>query len=166
LTIYNQDTKRSAVALLTYFRQLKNDRGAMADLRRALNPNQRSRAWPLLARVDGIDNRVIETVAGLFAYHPNETSTGNLGSTIRELAEDKASFDGRFRRLLSCDLAEICKRIRPIIFAAKAEGVPVNYEQLVVDLRCWGDKVKAQWARQYWGTSNERLPAAVSESNG
>ena len=70
--------------LLAYLRQLKNDRGAMADLRCALNPTKLPRAWPLLARVGGIGNPRIEAVAGLFAYHPDETQTGNLGTTSRQ----------------------------------------------------------------------------------
>ena len=47
--------QETAAGLLAYLRQLKSDRGAMADLRRALNPAQRHRAWPLLARVGGIE---------------------------------------------------------------------------------------------------------------
>src|ERR1017187_10914882 len=94
------DPKEAAGHLLAYLRQLKNDRGAMADLRCALNPTKLFRAWPLLARVGGIDNPRIGTIAGLFAYNPDETQTGNLGTTCRHLAAENKSFDGRFRRLL------------------------------------------------------------------
>ena len=59
------DPKEAAAHLLAYLRKLKNDRGAMADLRCALNPTKLPRAWPLLARVGGIGNPRIETVAGL-----------------------------------------------------------------------------------------------------
>ena len=107
------DPKETAVVLLAYLRQLKSDRGAMADLRRALNPAQRHRAWPLLARVGGIDNPRIEAVAGLFAYHPDETPGGNLGTTCRRLAGENNSFEARFHRLLACDRDEICDRLRP-----------------------------------------------------
>src|ERR1017187_973831 len=87
------DPKEAAAHLLAYLRQLKNDRGAMADLRCALNPTKLFRAWPLLARVGGIDNPRIGTIAGLFAYHPDETQTGNLGTTCRHLAaENKYRF--------------------------------------------------------------------------
>ena len=82
------DPKETAVVLLAYLRQLKNDRGAMADLRRALNPAQRHRAWPLLARVGGIGNPRIEAVAGLFAYHP----TRRLRATW---AQPAAGWQGR-----------------------------------------------------------------------
>ena len=75
-----------AAAVLAWLRSLKNDRGAMANLRCGLVPARRHRAWPLLARVGGIDDPIAETVAALYAYHPEETDSGNLGDTCRELA--------------------------------------------------------------------------------
>lgn len=157
------DPKETAARLLAYLRQFENNRGAIADLRCALSPAKRARAWPLLARVGGIGNVRIETVAGLFAYHPKETRTGNLGTTCRRLAAAHNSFDGRFRRLLSCDRDEICERVRPVVLAAKAK-VPVNYEELFVDLYYWGDYVKARWAREYWGVVEGEESVAASEA--
>lgn len=149
------DPKQTAAEVLAYLRRLRNDRGAMADLRCALSPSRRARAWPLLARVGGIDRPIYETVAGLFAYHSEETHTGNIGTTCRRLAGENNSFDGRFRRLLSCERDEIGERLRPVILAAKPKGIPVNYEALFADLVYWGDNVKARWAREYWGVSEE-----------
>lgn len=149
------DPKETAAEVLAFLRQLRNDRGAMADLRCALNPARRTRAWPLLARVGGIGRPIHENVVGLFAYHPDETHTGNIGTTCRHLAGENNSFDGRFRRLLSCDRDEIGERLRPVILAAKAKGIPVNYEELFADLCYWGDNVKARWAREYWGAPVE-----------
>jgi CRISPR system Cascade subunit CasB len=154
------DPKETAVEVLAFLRQLRNDRGAMADLRCALNPARRARAWPLLARVGGIGRPIHENVAGLFAYHPDETHTGNIGTTCRRLAGENNSFDGRFRRLLSCDRDEIGERLRPVILTAKAKGIPVNYEELFADLCYWGDNVKARWAREYWGAPVEAEEAA------
>jgi CRISPR type I-E-associated protein CasB/Cse2 len=150
-----------AKELLVYLRQLKNDRGAMADLRCALSPSpaKRARAWPLLARVGGIGDPRIETVAGLFAHHPEEAYDGNLGTTCRRLRERHESFDARFQRLLSCDRDEICERLRPVVLAAKAKEIRVNYEELFADLCYWGDNVKARWAREYWGAPEEQEPA-------
>ena len=82
----------------------------------------------------GIGNPRIEVVAGLFAYHPDETHEGNLGTTCRRLAGENNSFEARFVRLLACDRDEICDRLRPVILAAKAKGIGVNYEQLFMDL--------------------------------
>ena len=154
------DPRALAKHLLEYLRALKKDRGAMADLRCALSPAKIARAWPLLGRVGGIGNVRVETVSGLFAYHPEEAGTGNLGTTCRRLAMENSTFDGRFRRLLGCDREEICDRLRPVVLAAKAKGIAVNYEQLFIDLYYWGDNVKSRWAREYW--ENPEVEAAVS----
>jgi CRISPR system Cascade subunit CasB len=160
------DPKERAAHVLAYLRQLKNDRGAMADLRCALNPAKLPRAWPLLARIGGIGNPRVETVAGLFAYHPDECHSGNLGTTCLRLARLNESFDARFRRLLACDREEICERLRPVILAAKAKSIALNYEELFADLYYWSNDVKARWAREYWGATEaeETTPAASEEA--
>ena len=99
------DPKESGTRLLSYLRGLREDRGAMADLRCALSPARLPRAWPLLASVGGVGRPIHETVAGLFAYHPSETDTGNLGTTCRALAGTHTTFDARFRRILNCERA-------------------------------------------------------------
>lgn len=160
--------KETAARLLAYLRLVKdkNDRGAMADLRHALNPTQahRARAWPLLARFGRIDKpqfKTIETVAGSFAYHPEEIATGNMGTTCKQLRGEHNSFEGRFRRLLNCDRDNICEHVRPIVFAADAKGIPINYEQLFIDLWYWSDNVKVRWATEFWGApAEEEMPVA------
>lgn len=162
--VSQSDPKEAATRLLQYLRRLKNDRGAMADLRCALSPARLPRAWPLLARVSGIGDPRVETVAGLFAHHPEETFVGNLGTTCRRLATQNTSFDGRFRRLLSCDRDEICERLRPVVLGAKAKEVRINYEELFADLRSWDERVKVRWAREYWATpKGEEATLAASE---
>ena len=161
MTTSQSEPKETAAHLLAGLRKLKNDRGAMADLRCGLNPIKLPRAWPLLARFGGIGNPRIETVAPLFAYHPEETHTGNLGTTCQQLSGEYQTFDGRFRRLLACDRDEICTHIRPIVLAARSKGIPLNYEELFADLCYWSDNVKARWAREYWSASEgEELATA------
>jgi len=160
------DPKETAARLLAYLRRLKNDRGAMAALRCALSPSKLPQAWPLLAQVGGIGNPRIETIAGLFAYHPDETPTGNLGKTCRRLRVTNEWFDARFRRLLVCDRDQICARLRPVILAAKSKGIPINYEELFADLHSWSSNVKARWARAYWGApEGEESAALVASEN-
>jgi CRISPR type I-E-associated protein CasB/Cse2 len=158
------DPKSEAKRLLAYLRRFKSDRGAMADLRCALSASaaKRARAWPLLAGVGGVGNRLAETVAGLFAWHPQETDAGNLGTTCRLLAAENSTFEARFQRLLSCGRQEICGRLRPVVLAARPRGIPVNYEELFADLRYWGGDVKARWAREYWRAPEVEEPAAVA----
>jgi CRISPR type I-E-associated protein CasB/Cse2 len=80
------------------------------------------------------------------------------------LRRENESFDARFRRLLGCDRDEIRERLRPAIFAAKAKGISVNYEELFADLCYWGDNVKARWAREYWGAPGAEEPASLAAS--
>jgi len=147
------DPQEAGKKLLEHLRQYRHDRGALANLRGALKPAQRHRAWSYLGRVGGIGNPRYEIVAGLFAYYPDgdDSTAGNLGATCQRLADENNTFEGRFRRLLTCDRREVCERIVPIILAAKAKGTPVNYEQLFADLCYWSDNVKERWAREYWG---------------
>lgn len=152
MTTTQNDIEERAARFLMYLRELKKDRGAMADLRRALSPTQRHRAWPLLGRVGGIDERRFETIAGLFAHHPEETATGNLGTTCRQLRGEHNTFEGRFRRLLSCDRDDICEHVPHVVRAAASRGIPINYERLFIDLWYWSDHVKARWAGEFWGT--------------
>lgn len=156
------DPKQRAASLLEYLHSVEEDRGVMADLRSALSPARRSRSWPHLDRA-GIGDPRVETVAGLFALHPEDTSTGNLGTTCHEISKEHNSFEGRFRRLLSCDKDEICERLRPVILAAKSKGLAVNYEALFVDIWYWNDRTKADWAREYWGAPVEEDSPTVAE---
>ena len=162
----NSPTERAA-ALLALLRSLKTDRGAMANLRCGINPARRHRAWPLLARVGGIDDPIAEIVAALYAYHQEETTVGNLGDTCRLLKEKNASFDARFRRLLACDRAELCGRLHPLVFAAKAKDIKVNYQTLIEDLYWWGDRVRVRWAQAFWSGVLEtpEPPATVEEAS-
>jgi CRISPR type I-E-associated protein CasB/Cse2 len=66
--------------------------------------------------------------------------------------------------LLACDRDEICERLRPVIFTAKAKGISVNYEELFADLCYWSDNVKACWAREYWGASEAEASAFLAPS--
>ena len=155
-----------AAAIMNLLRSWQHDRGAMSNLRCALTPARRHRAWPLLARIGGIDDVVAETVAGCYAYHPEEASEGNFGDTCRTLAGEHNSFDARFRRLLACDREELCKRVCPVVFAAKSKGIRVNYERLAADLLWWSDGVRTTWAQSYWSaTSTEaQTPTAKEEA--
>jgi len=139
----------------------------MSNLRCAVIPARRHRAWPLLSRVGGIGDPVIEAVAGCYAFHPEETFNGNLGDTCRRLAGTHTSFDARFRRLLPCDRNELCERIRPVVLAARSQGVPVNFETLIADMLWWGDRVRTRWAQAYWvgaQAEDSSTPAVTEEA--
>lgn len=138
---------------LAYLQRYKNDRGTLVNLRGALSDARRPNAWPLLGGFpNAIGNPVFETVAALWASDPGlDCATGNLGDTLLRVKGDNNSFEGRFKRLLTCDRDEIAARVVPVVRAAQAKGVRVNYTQLLSDLLCWNDKVKVAWAKSFWG---------------
>jgi len=64
----------------------------------------------------------------------------------------------KLRRLLNCDdAAEACSIMRPILRLAASRGVVVDYTRLLRQLRFFGEKVKLQWATDFYGKpQNER----------
>jgi CRISPR type I-E-associated protein CasB/Cse2 len=152
-----------------------DNRGIMADLRRGFSEATAHRAWPYLTPwcnlKDERDRFIWQTIAGGFATLESSEEFGNIGTTLRRLAigerrqktevnEALKSFDGRFRRLLTCHTAqEVCGHLPGIIRAAKQKGVGVNLRQLFWDLVRWNgekrDVVRVKWAAEYWGTPEE-----------
>jgi CRISPR type I-E-associated protein CasB/Cse2 len=62
--------------------------------------------------------------------------------------------DSRVRRLLASDtLDEVTLQIRRLLPLLGREGISINYNQLLWDLRKWNkdsDGVKTGWGRGYW----------------
>lgn len=160
----NDDVTEKGAKLVKWLKQRIDDRGLMADLRRGFNPDTEHKAWPYVA--DWCDltrsrqRHVHMTVMAAFAYHPrHDESAGNLGRTLRKIAmveggkDGLASFETRFRRLLVCDsLEELCRLLGPVIRAAAAKGVTINYVELFKDLTYWSSPVKLRWASGYWSS--------------
>jgi CRISPR system Cascade subunit CasB len=148
--------------LLERLRKYKDDRGMMANLRCILVDNKKHRAWPALNRLGvAIDNDVSAYVAGLFATHPEEMTTGNFGATCKAIEVrrgDKRSDDNkltsterRFQHLLTAEKGdELQGRVLRMVLMAKSQGVPVNYEKLETDLKFWSDRTKTEWATTFW----------------
>jgi CRISPR system Cascade subunit CasB len=142
----------------------KDNRGMMSNLRCILVENKKHRAWPALNRLGvAINDDVSAFIAGLFATHPEETTTGNFGYTCKVIEQrrgDKRSDDNkltaterRFQHLLSAEGGtELNNRILRMVLMAKAQGVPVNYAKLENDLKFWNvsDRTKTEWATAFW----------------
>ncbi len=148
--------------LLERLRNYKNNRGMMANLRCALVESKKHRAWPVLNRLGiAVDDDIAAFVAGLFATHPEEASTGNLGTTchhIERQREGQRSDDAkltpterRFQHLLSAEPGEeLHGRVLRMVLLAKAHAIPVNFEKLETDLKFWNDRTKINWAAAFW----------------
>lgn len=157
MTMKPRRPAEKAVRFLSYLQRYRQDRGAMAHLRGGLSETRRPNAWPLLAGFpDAIGSPAFETVAGLWAGGADlSTDGGDVGDTMAALMKTNSSFEGRFKRFLTCDRDEIAAHVAPAVHAAQAKGLGVNYTQLLSDLIYWGDEVKVRWARSFWGTSPE-----------
>lgn len=148
--------------LLERLRKYRNNRGMMAGLRCALVGSKKHRAWAALNRIGiAVNDDVSTFVAALFAFHPEETFTGNIGTTcnqIDQLRESRRSEDAkltpmerRFQHLLAAEPGEeIYGRVLRLVLMAKAHTIPVNYEQLEFDLKFWNESTKTKWAAAFW----------------
>jgi len=147
--------------LLERLHKHKDNRGIMANLRCILVDNKKHRAWPALNRLGiAIKDDNSAYVAGLFATHPEETSTGNFGATCKAIEQkrgDKRSDDSkltsterRFQHLLTAEKGELYGRVLRLVLMAKSQGVPVNYEKLILDLKFWSERTKTEWASAFW----------------
>jgi CRISPR system Cascade subunit CasB len=147
---------------LLELRKHKEDRGLMANLRCVLVTKKKHRAWPALNRLGvAINDDVSAFVAGLFATHPEETSSGNFGTTCREIEHKRSeiksndnkltSTERRFQHLIAAEKGdELHTRILRMVLMAESKGIPVNYEKMATDLRYWTDRTKSEWAAAFW----------------
>lgn len=166
---------------------LRGDRGMLAALRRGLSEVTEHYAWPYLAPYCPMSDPKQRTIwlmiaAAAATLAPDRLAragrgVGNLGVTLRKLAlgstgekSDKAlaSFEARFRRLLTCQTTEeICRHLSGVIRAAAAKGVPVDVEQLFWDLQKWErtaePTTKVRWAQTYWSGDVDTDAAGADE---
>lgn len=169
-------------ALLSWLRSQKENRGVMAQLRCALAPTREQRAWPLLARFGGIGlehkHQVVRTIAGLYASHPLEGNTA-MGTLCLRLCSDSenpwkdeapGAVAKRVQHLLAAESHELCDRVVRLILRAKTQGIAVDYEQLERDLLDWDspsrrDRVRVEWAKQFWAPGGNAAKNAAEEEN-
>lgn len=165
----NESFTEQATERLARLRKRCADPGFRAALRHWLSDAGRPRAYQALMDLRGtLEDDDFNTVAALYAYHPDHSDKGGtLGHLCRTLASGLSTFEGRFKRLLLCDAEELRQRLQPVILAARAKGVPVDYHQLYLDLRSWdhdyyGDRARKVWAQDFWGQP-EATPAKSEE---
>jgi CRISPR type I-E-associated protein CasB/Cse2 len=144
-----------ATRFIAYLGKYAKDRGALAGLRCTFSETRRHRAWPLLGGFAGaIGEERYELVAALWAEAPDKRAEDrNLGAALAGLAEAHNSFEGRFKRLLTADRDEAPRLVAPLARAAQAKGISIHHARLLSDLLCWGDYVKVEWAKAFWGAA-------------
>ena len=149
------------------------DRGKLAALRRGCSEATEQYAWPYIAEYCDLTDKRQRVIWLTVAYAAATLATdglvragaGNIGATMRRLAlgDDQpkdaekvlASFEARFRRLLTCQTTEeLCQHLVSVVRAASAKAKPVDVQQLYWDLQDWEKgiepSVRVGWARGYW----------------
>lgn len=173
---------------VTYLQSLEEDRAALAALRRGLGqpPGSVPDMFPYVIRLlpDSVrpgswEERCYYLIAALYAYHPHSAPDGNLGDhfarTLDSNQDHNAATERRFTALLTAHPDDLHFHLRQAIsFLRSKDEVPVNYHQLMWDLRDWGHpdrrvRVQQRWATQFWRSrareketeQGDRLPTAA-----
>lgn len=164
--------------LIAYLKGLarNQDRAALAHLRRGLGrkPGDTMEMYPYVGKFAGEETgwaheRAVFLTSALFAdYHDASQNAGDLGSSVKQIAEKSDSIERRFVALLDADAEDLHYYLRQMIGLLKANSVPVNWDRLFKDIRNWSHDdrfVQRKWARSFWG-SRETKENNDSETTG
>jgi CRISPR system Cascade subunit CasB len=162
--------------LIERLRKCKDDRGVMANLRCINVESKKHRAWPALNRLGVEINDIVSAkLAGFFAAHPEDTTTGNFGNTCKAIEQQRGDkrCDGdndknkltpterRFQHLLSAERGtELYDRVLRMVLLAKSQEIPINYAQLETDLKFWTDRTRTEWATAFWAQGSSKTEVA------
>lgn len=151
-----------------YLESLREDRAALAQLRRGLGqpPGTATDTFRYVARWIASDTprRVEEAhylLAVLYASHPAPGGSGNMGEHFRRAgrdAVDRTAIERRFTALLAAHPDDLPFFLRQAVSFLRSNDVPVDWQQLFQDLLAWGHPdryVQRNWARAYWGRRAE-----------
>jgi len=172
-----------AQAFVDYLKALvaNKDRGAIATLRRGLRkapgtvPQMDRHVLRFLSADSGIEQEGhYYVVASLFAFwHQGRDSPviaeGNLGRSLRalvDLEENPNTRDSIEQRIekrlvacLNCHRDDLPEHLRQIVSLLKSSDVPIDWTQLISDIRYWERddwRVQKAWARGFWIGSRKR----------
>jgi len=145
---------------VSYLEANAENRAMLAALRRGLGaePGEESRMYPYVVPWinEWYEEADIYMIASLFALHPSSSKSGNIGVHLRALAgllgDDNAT-ERRFVQLLRMRRETLEPRLRQQISILKSKDVPVNWHQLIADLRNWDHPdrfVQRRWAGAFW----------------
>lgn len=150
-----EDTPETLV--LAWWRDLENRRGERAELRRAHSLNEViftaafQRLWQRLRGTNWHSADGVALVAGVLAHvrvhDPKEHFAAQLA---RPHHGDKPRYSGlRFRRLLQ--YRERTELLEPLVRALGLIDRHANIVNLADSLYWWGDRVRRDWAFDYYG---------------
>ena len=161
---------------IEYLESLRDDRAALAALRRGLGQPPGAVADMYRYIVPWLSDdappwqeAAYYLIASLFAYHPAEGGTGNMGSHFaraRDPQSDNTAIERRFTALLAAHPDDLDFYLRQAVSFLKSKEVPINWHQLLFDVLAWGHParyVQKQWASAFWGRSAEETKMTEEE---
>ena len=153
---------------IEYLESLRDDRGALAALRRGLGqpPGTVASMYPyvvpwLPSEARSWQETAYYLIAALFASHPKEGGTGNMGhhfGRARDPQGDETALERRFTALLAAHPDDLDGYLRQAVGFLRSKEVPVNWHQLFADVTAWGHPdryVQRRWAGAFWGRTQQ-----------
>ena len=140
----------------------RDDRAILAHFRRGLGkePGTATEMFPYIAPfTNDIKKRSQENAYFLVAsmiglYHKAKKTAGNLGDSIWLMKDESGSIEKRFVALLNADEEDLPQHLRQIISLLKSKEKPINWLQLLKDIKFWSHEnrsVQRNWAYGFWG---------------
>jgi CRISPR system Cascade subunit CasB len=135
------------------------DRATLAELRRCLGHDLGRALYRVGWLFNGVQGEAAVNdailVAALFASHQANRAGVSLGAAFRELKEltGSDSVEKRFVTLLDSEKADLPARLRQAISLLNAKEIPLDWEQLLSNLRQWDSEsrwIQRMWARDFW----------------
>jgi CRISPR system Cascade subunit CasB len=170
------EDNESTHPFVKHLESLKEDRGALAALRRGLGnpPGQAPEMFPyvipyLPAETERWREEAYFMIASLYALHPSSIQKGNLGghfASLRGSNISDQSLERRFTALLSAHRDDLSFYLRQAISYLRSKEQPVNWHQLLRDVMSWGHPdryVQMRWARSFWAVKRESAEISDTE---
>lgn len=162
---------------ITYLISLKENRGALAALRRGLGaqPGSAPEMFPYV--VPWLPEKCSQRMeaayyltAALFAYHPENIPSGNLGAHLRATIAaggNEQATERRFVVLLQSHPSDLSVQLRHAVSYLKSKDQPINWQQLFEDLLRWDHPqqyIQKRWAGSFWqqGSARSEVPAETT----
>jgi CRISPR system Cascade subunit CasB len=84
---------------------------------------------------------------------------GRHFAKARDREGDDTAIERRFTALLAAHPDDLDGYLRQAVSFLRSKEVPVDWHQLLTDVMAWGHPdryVQQQWARAFWGRSEEK----------
>ena len=159
----------------------EEDRAALAALRRGLGkpPGTAIETHPyVMPYTTGMHDKDADAyyiVATLFGLYPCQSwrsgaskAKNNLGASLALLKGESDSTEKRFVALLNTHSDDLPDHLRQAISLLKSKDAPVNWLQLLKDIKGWNYEsrsVQRDWAKGFWGDGREDASSDASQTN-